>query len=125
MSHPDHELVAAWLRCQAHQEQEGAEDPDWWAVSDLQGIFLDDSDRAWRVTVELARESDTDWQIVMIGCCILEDLLTEDPDRYFPLLEAEGHSTPKLIARAAHVWASERVHVRLDAILRKYGHERR
>ena len=125
MNSPDSDLVAAWLRYQADQEEKGTEDPDWWAVSDLQDIFFDDADRAWRITVELARESHADWQTVMIGCSILEDLLRENPDRYLPLLESEGHSNPKLIAAAAHVWASEPIHARLDAILRRYGHERR
>ena len=126
MSSPDSDLVGAWFRYQADQEEKGTEDAYWWAVSDLQDIFFDDADRALRITVELARESHTDWQTVMIGCRILEDLLRENPDRHLPLLESEVHSNPKLIAAAAHVWASEPIHARLDEILRsRYGHERR
>ena len=124
MTQADSDLVTAWLRYHAESGEKGTEDPDWWAVSDLQDIFWDDTDRAWKVAVELARASETEWQVVMIGCGILEDLICEDPDRYLLLLETEGRINRKMVTAAAHVWADEPIRSRLDAVLAKYEQER-
>jgi hypothetical protein len=119
----DSSLVSAWLRYEAEKEKD-TNDPDWWAVEKLQGVFRDDPDRAWEIAVELARESETEWQVVMIGCGILEDLLHLDPDRYLERLDVEGRTNRKLITAAAHVWGGTSLRSRLDALLSKYGQRR-
>jgi hypothetical protein len=119
----DRRLVAAWLRYEAEKERH-ENDPDWWAVEELQAVFLEDPDRAWEIAAELTRESETEWQIVMIGCGILEDLLELNADRYLERLDVEGRTNRKLITAAAHVWGNNSLQSRLDTLLFKYGQPR-
>jgi hypothetical protein len=123
MEQPDSKLVSTWLRYQA-DEHKKVEDADWWAVEDLQGIFRDQPDRAWDITVQLANAAETPWQLVMIGCGILEDLLSLDPDRYLDRLDVEGRTNRKLMSAATHVWGSGPMRARLDGLLAKYGQPR-
>jgi hypothetical protein len=123
MEDADSSLVSAWLRYEAEEHTKG-EDSDWWAVEELQGIFRDEPDRAWNITVQLAEAAETPWQLVMIGCGVLEDLLNLDPDRYLDRLDVQGRTNRKLIAAAANVWASGPMETRLDDLLAKYGQPR-
>lgn len=117
-------LIAAWLRYQAVQGQRSDDDPDWWAMEALQDLYREDPDRAWDLMVGLVKASETEWQIVMIGCSILEDLLTKNPDRYMRLLEIEGRTNPKIVTAAAHVWVHEPLRTTVDAFLRRHHQPR-
>ena len=124
MDSDDSDLVDAWLRFNLVQGSKNEDDPDYWAVQALIDMQLDDPGHAWTVAVQLARQSETDWQIVMVGCGVLEDLLIEDPDRYFPRLEQEIRTTRKLLTAASCVWIDEPSRSRMDALLATWGQAR-
>lgn len=124
MHSDDSDLVDAWLRFNLVQGSTNENDPDYWAVQALIEMQLADPERAWTVAVQLARRSETDWQLVMVGCGVLEDLLIEDPDRYFPKLEQEFRTTPTLLTAASCVWIDEPSRSRMDALLAAWGQAR-
>ena len=124
MGSDDSDLIDAWLRFNRVQDSKNEEDPDYWAVQALIDMQLDDSEHAWRVAVRLASKSETDWQLVMVGCGVLEDLLVKEPDRYFPMLEQEIRTTRKLLTAASCVWIDEPSRSRMDALLDTYGQAR-
>lgn len=120
------DLIEAWLRYNA-DEREGADeaDPDWWAVSELMDLVLEEPDEAWNLIVDIARASQTEWQLVMVGCGTIESLLMVNPDRYMTALEETASANRNLVVAAAYTWLDgDPIRPRIDALLQRYGQPR-
>jgi hypothetical protein len=63
------DLIRAWLRFNADRRDDTDEtDPDWWAAEEVMELALDNPDEAWNIMTDIARASETEWQLVMVGC---------------------------------------------------------
>jgi hypothetical protein len=120
------ELIHAWLRYNADEDPDVREtDPDWWAVLAVQDMVLSDPDEAWNLITDLARAADTEWQIVMVGCGPMEDLLYTNPDRYMRALDEAASQNPKLVnAAACTALDGEPAGTSIEALLRRYNQPR-
>jgi hypothetical protein len=118
-------LIGSWLRYNTEQRAPDEADPDWWAIGALDELVRNDPEIAWRVVVQIVEGSDKGWQLNMIGCGALEDLLRRDAVKYLALLEEEAAGVPKLVTAAASVWLDDDlIRPQLDALLAKYGQSR-
>ena len=117
------ELIQAWLRYNGERGEEAdTTDPDWWAVLEVMNLVLREPDEAWNLVTDIVQASYTEWQLVMVGCGVLEDLLRLNPDRYMTALEEAAQTNRELVTAAACTWLDgETVRPRIDAFLREYG----
>lgn len=121
------DLIESWLRYNAYErhDQPDDEDPDGWAVEAVMTMVHDEPDEAWNLMIDLSQGADTEWQFVMIGAGVLDDLLRLDPDRYMTALEESARANRKLVTAAACTWLDdESVRPRIDALLRQYDQPR-
>jgi hypothetical protein len=120
----DEDLVTAWLRYNEVQGDANFDDPDYWAEQRLQDLILDnDLEEAWRLLSLIVDRATTEWQLVMVGCGHLEDLLNDAPETYMERLESSVHTQRNWLTAAASVWNTP-AKSRIDDLLQRYGQQR-
>ena len=111
----DEDFVEAWLRHHAAKGK-GDHDADGWAGFLLNNYATRNLPVAWQMVQRLLRQRTTDWQLVMLGCGPLEDLIWAHDEDAVNLIAPFVTGNPDLSCALASVWISEReprgVHIR-------------
>ncbi len=80
-----------------------ADDPHWWAVDAVMGLYGDDPARALDIVFLIARTCSDDWVLENLGAGPLEDLIDSDPTLLDPIA-LEAASSPALRFALRCVW---------------------
>jgi hypothetical protein len=118
----DAEIVEGFCRYYADQHAEGPA-ADHVAVEELGDLEDEDPERCWKILNLIVEATDNMWTLVMLGAGELEDLLNDNPTRYFPLLTEAIRRNPRWLIPAANVWGTP-VEAELQALLEHYGQPR-
>lgn len=102
----DEDFIEAWLR---HHQEKGSGDHqrDGWAGALLWEWCDGDLHTGWEMTQCLLKHHTTDWQLTMLGCGPLEDMLWKHAEDAVNLIAPSVPGARALSYALAHVWIGD------------------
>ena len=111
----DEEIVGGYLACLS----DGGGGQHHWAFEDMIDMISKDPERAWRLTLEMIRQTNDDLLLATVAAGPLEDLLCYHGPTFIERVETQALSDPHFLKCLRSVWGHTRMPPEVYARVRK------